>query len=1742
MKAQVRQGSADAQADAAAQRTQVRPTKRTKPQAQADHTSEEPNSAWTTLWPLLLVVLLTVVALRRWKKAQRPARSFGAATRAFERKSPLHWVLPAFRSAKGSQLIYHPAFGTERSVLDFNQNAGCAIFGHYPPAALEALGAVVEAGAPLRLPLARIAAEDELRALLLRLAAPVLSDGAAGLNSPLPDYECVLGLRTGAEAIDLALSLALMSPRPGGALLSSAQGATAVASISAQSATAPASTPPPRPPPMPPLMLIVLNGSFHGNATRAAFSSSAVFRAHPQAATLCEFDVRYLTPNASAREIEAAFAPHDRGTASCVAIVLEAEQHFAKFSSLSACTAQALCAAATARGVPIIADEIWSGIFRTGHFLGIEAIARKAREVGDVALPSTADSPAPTLIWAADAAPPTPPPRRRRPTRSAAAASLDPSDADEGGLAEEEDASSCDLTKPIRPDIVVLGKGLSAALCKHAVVLCSRSLLQVESVLPMPAAVAQRVAAASAAAFQKADLHLAAFVELGTREPVSSADGGDGGGGGGLRADGKDEATADRMPAPEHAPHLRRDFVVPRPVEPCALCSSLALACLRSVDPRRTLARAAEVAAIMELRGAAAAAWLLPVRGRGFSYELELRAVAILESDGLAAFVCALCWLFLWHRAGVLLLPRPLRSPRRFHAELPLHVTNDELRQLFDALHAAALVAERLNAVLAPIRRLLALAAALGQWRLRRRVTRGGGACAAIPSRLGAGGGPGTTGDRSPRCAMNLLDALPNGGPPDVTPDACAPLPPTVAADLSLNVDGARPARLDRWREVEVAHRRLLEARGLLSAYARAAAELLMMEASPSHRVGGPPLLSAPVKDQWSVSIHETIIRFHPRDASAWVVDCCADRSTSVLGHHHPVALQALRTFVESSAPAMPFGLLFMKPAAQALVHELELVAAAAEAEAAELPRMHDGTPGTPLAAASSEAGSPTVEPRRWTARLMHSAVDANEAAIRLCLIRWQLGGAWAAAPALAAAEPPLPLRPMAWFKQRAAAREEEESAAAAECEAVVAAAQIKAPRSPTDPKTFLSYAQIRALLLAAEVPCTELFGASTVGALQRIASLRALDLDHLAREHADVLATSDSEPCRNPPPGMRSAAECEGDAALARARAAIVAAEAEVASLESARAAAEKLYDVWRGEVASTAASETRLERLHSEIAQLRSELEETISSAPPTAPSAAPSAASSSISSPNRAEDGLNPNARLAEEDGVLHGPTASSSTASSSPVAAAAPAATAPFGIEEPVVPVVLVVEGAEHGQSWLLRGLPTGSVHVHVLPASVYEDVEALPWLLEHFTTPSWAAGAGVAEAGGGAVSSSSLSPSPLYTRTRAPPARRRCAVAALLIEPVSGQTGACLTPSVATALQAACDAYGVPIISDETRAALGRCGPLLCGFALGLHAHVVTVGEALGAGYASVAAVVYDTDAFAAVRAFPSTSTMANDSLGSHMGLAVLAELQRTAADVRLAAERFERAVRGALKGNPAVRAVRGRGLLLGVTFSTAAMAKLRVVTAEGIETAIVGGAPAERAPPAALLLHVYLLRAHSMRSRPSGVDPATLMVELPAVATDESIARVSAALKYVADLLRREAFGVVLACWLMPWLGVHSSTPTHDSLLVLNKAVEPLGGDDGDDDDEMASAHASAQQEAAAKLQAVGRGKADRAMVDDMKNEKAAGEAIPASLRTTSMVVQQLGWEQGSPGPGWIAWTDPRGSPTTAGWGAAYRM
>ena len=130
--------------------------------------------------------------------------------------------------------------------------------------------------------------------------------------------------------------------------------------------------------------------------------------------------------------------------------------------------------------------------------------------------------------------------------------------------------------------------------------------------------------------------------------------------------------------------------------------------------------RAVALRKLMTHLSGAASAWLLPVQGRGYTYEFELTAVANIGSTTVRALVstfalharlrvafrvllavhvrirththiqhahtahtvhtqvCAVCLLHLLWWRGVLLLPRPLRSPCRYHAELPLDVTDDE--------------------------------------------------------------------------------------------------------------------------------------------------------------------------------------------------------------------------------------------------------------------------------------------------------------------------------------------------------------------------------------------------------------------------------------------------------------------------------------------------------------------------------------------------------------------------------------------------------------------------------------------------------------------------------------------------------------------------------------------------------------------------------------------------------------------------------------------------------------------------------------------------------------------------------------------------------------------------------------------------------------------------------------------------------------------------------------------------------
>lgn len=199
------------------------------------------------------------------------ADSFGAACDGFDRASLVPWLLPTFRSAQGTRLRFVSRWSrAQRELLDFNQNAGCALFGHNPPQAVRTILKFVEQRRALRLPLAGSSETEALSEALL--------DAAQAADT----HTCVLGMRSGAEAIDAALTIALQAARV-------SQGERGCTSLTMESSL--------------PFMLVVLHGSFHGNCTRSAFSASAVFRSHSARQVLCEYDVVSLALDASPEEV-----------------------------------------------------------------------------------------------------------------------------------------------------------------------------------------------------------------------------------------------------------------------------------------------------------------------------------------------------------------------------------------------------------------------------------------------------------------------------------------------------------------------------------------------------------------------------------------------------------------------------------------------------------------------------------------------------------------------------------------------------------------------------------------------------------------------------------------------------------------------------------------------------------------------------------------------------------------------------------------------------------------------------------------------------------------------------------------------------------------------------------------------------------------------------------------------------------------------------------------------------------------------------------------------------------------------------------------------------------------------------------------------------------------------------------------------------------------------------------------------
>ena len=156
-------------------------------------------------------------------------------------------------------------------------------------------------------------------------------------------------------------------------------------------------------------------------------------------------------------------------------------------------------------------------------------------------------------------------------------------------------------------------------------------------------------------------------------------------------------------------------------------------------------------------------------------------------------------------------------------------------------------------------------------------------------------------------------------------------------------------------------------------------------------------------------------------------------------------------------------------------------------------------------------------------------------------------------------------------------------------------------------------------------------------------------------------------------------------------------------------------------------------------------------------------------------------------------------------------------------------------------------------------------------------------------------------------------------AAFLVEPIQGEAGIIVPPDGYLAqCRAICTRHNVLLICDEVQTGLGRTGRLLACQHDGIQPDGLVLGKALGGGLLPVSAFLARDDVMAVFRPGDHGSTFGGNPLACAVGLAALDLLedeglaQRAEAQGAMLMDRL-RALR-----HPAIRELRGRGLLIGM--------------------------------------------------------------------------------------------------------------------------------------------------------------------------------------------------------------------------------
>jgi ornithine--oxo-acid transaminase len=190
------------------------------------------------------------------------------------------------------------------------------------------------------------------------------------------------------------------------------------------------------------------------------------------------------------------------------------------------------------------------------------------------------------------------------------------------------------------------------------------------------------------------------------------------------------------------------------------------------------------------------------------------------------------------------------------------------------------------------------------------------------------------------------------------------------------------------------------------------------------------------------------------------------------------------------------------------------------------------------------------------------------------------------------------------------------------------------------------------------------------------------------------------------------------------------------------------------------------------------------------------------------------------------------------------------------------------------------------------------------------------------------------------------------VCAVLVEPIQGEAGVRMPPAgFLTGLSQLCRDRRVLLMADEIQTGLGRTGRMFACEHEGVHPDVYILGKALAGGFYPVSAVVSSRDVLGVFEPGSHGSTFGGNPLGCAVARTALAVIEDEGLVARSAAlgARLLSAMREIR--HPAIREVRGRGLMVGMELSEPARPWCEALATRGVLCKETHGVVIRLSPP-----------------------------------------------------------------------------------------------------------------------------------------------------------------------------------------------